>query len=242
MKSYLIPLFGLIILNLGNKSINNRNHTNGIKFKEMYAVLILVLVVIVLVFLYYKNKKSKSGVEEVIDQIDLMSDAEYGESVRQLQVRLGKTKFKNVVTGEAFIYSGQGNFIRLGNNAEIAKYLKFCENVDYIEEFRIDPGYSIEGRYNKDYYITYFDEKPYVSLPLLQTLYLFDESKWRKVLYPIKFIDGFGYDFLEFLQLSLLERHPDHKWLEDRSSDFCNRFYFKDLTAEEILSVPTSFL
>jgi hypothetical protein len=208
----------------------------------MDAVLILAFVVIVLIFLYYKNKKSKSSVEEVIDQMEQMSDAEYGESVRQLQVRFGKTKFKNVVTGEAFIYFGQGNFIKLGNNTEIAKYLKFYENMDYIEEFRIDPEYSIEGRYNKDYYITYFDEKPYVSLPLLQTLYLLDETKWRKVLYPIKSIDGFGYDFLEFLQLSLLERHPDNKWLEDRSSDFCNRFYFKDLTAEEILSVPTSFL
>lgn len=208
----------------------------------MGIVLILVFVVIALVFLfYYQNKKSKSGVEEVIDQIDQMSDTEYEESVRQLQVRFEKTKLKNVVTREAFIYFGQGNFIRLGDNAEIAKYLKFCDNTDYMEEFHTDPGYSLEGRYNKDYYITYFDEKPYVSLPLLQTLYLFDESKWRKVLYPIEFIDGIGYDFLGFLQLSLQERHPDNRWLEDRSSDFCNRFYFKDLTVEEILSVPTSF-
>jgi len=206
----------------------------------MDAVLILVLVVITLIFLYYyQNKKSKRGVEEVIDQIDQMSDTEYEESVRQLQVRLEKIKLKSVVTGEAFIYFGQGNFIRLGDNTETAKYLKFCENTDYMEEFRSDPGYSLEGRYNKDYYVIYYDEKPYVSLPLLQTLYLFDESKWRKVLYPIEFIDGFGYDFLGFLELSLPERYPDNRWLEDRSSDFCNRFYFKDLTAEEILSAPT---
>jgi hypothetical protein len=207
----------------------------------MVAVLIFVLVVIALVLLYYyQNKKSKSSVEEIIDQIDQMSETEYEESVRQVQVRLEKTKLKNVVTGESFIYFGKGKFIRLGYNTEITKYLKFCENTDYMEEFRTDPGYSVEGRYNKDYYIIYFDEKPYVSLPLLQTLYLFDESKWRKVLYPIEFIDGFGYDFLGFLQLSLPERHADDKWLEDNSSDFCNRFYFKDLTVEVILSSPTS--
>ncbi|WP_202702308.1 hypothetical protein [Flavobacterium sp. UGB4466] len=214
----------------------------GFSIKEIETVLILVFVVIALVFLYYyQNKKRKSHVEEIMDQIEQMSDTEYEESVRQVQVRLQKTKLKNVVTGEAFVYFGKGNFIRLGDHTKNAKYLKFCENADYMEEFRTDLGYSLEGRYNKDFYIIYFDEKPYVSLPLLQTLYLFDESKWRKVLYPIEFIDGFGYDFLGFLQLSLSKRYPDNRWLEDNSSDFCNRFYFKDLTVEVILSVPTSF-
>jgi hypothetical protein len=206
------------------------------------AALILTFVVITLCFLYYyQNKKSKKGVGEIIDQIFQISADEYEESVRQVQARLEKTKLKNIVTREAFVYFGQGNFIRSGDNIDGAKYLKICENQDYIEEFHKEPRYSLIGTYNKDYYIIYFDEKPYVSLSLLQTLYLFDESKWRKVLYPIEFIDGLGYNFLEFQRLSLAERHPDDKWLKDSSSGTCNRSYFKDLTVAEILSAPTSF-
>ncbi|KIO78977.1 hypothetical protein TH53_00350 [Pedobacter lusitanus] len=87
----------------------------------------------------------------------------------------------------------------------------------------------------------YFDEKPYVSLSLLQTLYLFDESLWRKILYPIEYIDGLGYNFTEFLKLSLPGRHPDDKWLEETSSASCNRFYFKDLTVAEILLPPGGY-
>lgn len=206
----------------------------------MEAVLILAVVAIALGFLYYFiHKKSDKGIDEIIDQLSQMSDTEYEESVSKLHVELEKTKLKNVVTGETFIYFGQGNFIRSGDDIENAKYLKICENQDYTDEFHQEPRYIVVGTYDKEYYIIYFDEKPYVSLSLLQTLYLFDESMWRKVLYPIEFIDGLGYNFLEFLQLSLPERHPDNKWLEDRSSGTCNRFYFKDLTVAEILSVPT---
>jgi hypothetical protein len=206
------------------------------------AVLILAFVAIALGFLYYFfHKKSDKAIDEMIDQLSQMSDTEYEESVRKLHADLEKTKLKNLVTGEAFIYFGQGKFIRSGDDIESAKYLEIFENQDYTDEFRQEPRYTLVGRYDKEYYITYFDEKPYVSLSLLQTLYLFDESMWRKVLYPIEFIDGLGYNFLEFLQLCLPERHPDDKWLEDRSSGTYNRFYFKDLTPAEILSVPTNF-
>ncbi|MBB6501833.1 hypothetical protein [Pedobacter cryoconitis] len=93
------------------------------------------------------------------------------------------------------------------------------------------------GTYDDEYYIKYFDGKPYVSLSLLLTLYHFDESKWYKVLYPIEYVEGYGYSFLEFMKLLLPERHPDDKWLGNISPEACNRFYFKDLTVAEILSV-----
>lgn len=166
-----------------------------------------------------------------------MSAHDYEEQVREKQLQLEKTRLKNIVTKEAFFYSGQGCFTRSGNHRDQTKYIKIYVGEDQMREFYAEP-YSIAGTYDHDYYIKYFDGKPYVSLTLLQTLYLFDESKWRKVLAPVEYTEGLGYNFLEFLQLSLPERHPDDQWLKDRSSGTCNRLYFKDLTTEEILRVP----
>jgi hypothetical protein len=209
----------------------------------METILIVVVIAVVLAFLYYsQNKGTKDGVEEVINQVEQMADTEWAEQVNEKQLQLEKTIFKNVITKAVFFYSGQGNFIQSGEAPDRARYLKICENQSYIEEFYAEPAYSVAGRYNTDYYIIYFDGETYVSLSLLQTLYLFDELKWRKILYPVEFIDGLGYNFSEFLKLSLPERHPNEKWLEDTSTDFCNRFYFKDLTVEEILSVPVKIL
>jgi hypothetical protein len=209
----------------------------------METILIVVVIAVVLAFLYYyQNKGTKDGVEEVINQVEQMADTEWAEQVNEKQLQLEKTIFKNVITKAVFFYSGQGNFIQSGEAPDRARYLKICENQSYIEEFYAEPAYSVAERYNTDYYIIYFDGEAYVSLSLLQTLYLFDELKWRKILYPVEFIDGLGYNFSEFLKLSLPERHPNEKWLEDTSTDFCNRFYFKDLTLEEILSVPVKIL
>ena len=63
---------------------------------------------------------------------------------------------------------------------------------------------------------------------------------WLKVLAPVEYIDELGYNFLEFLTLSLPERHLDDKWFDDTSSSTSNRSYFKGLTAAEILAVPNS--
>lgn len=205
----------------------------------METILIIMVIAVVLGFLYYsKNKGVKGGVEKMINQVEQMSDIEWAGQVNEKQVQLEKTIFKNIVTKAVFFYFGQGGFIQYGEEPSRARYLKICENQSYIEEFYTEPRYSIAGKYNTDYYIIYFDGKAYVSLSLLQTLYLFDESKWRKILYPVEFIDGFGYNFSEFLKLSLPERHPNEKWLEDTSTDTCNRFYFKDLSVDEILSAP----
>lgn len=205
----------------------------------METILIIVVIAVILGFLYYSQKKSaKDGIKEITNQVEQMSDTEWEEQVNEKQVQLEKTIFKNVVTKTVFFYFEQGSFIQSGEDPYRARYIKICENQSYIEEFYTEPRYSIAGRYNTDYYIIYFDGKAYVSLSLLQTLYLFDESKWRKILYTVEFIDGFGYNFSEFLKLSLPERHPNEKWLEDTSTDTCNRLYFKDLTVEEILTVP----
>ncbi|QNR84510.1 hypothetical protein H9N25_21835 [Pedobacter riviphilus] len=206
----------------------------------MEIILITIIaIVVILGFLYYsQNKGVKDGVEKMINQVERMSDTEWARQVNEKQMQLEKTVFKNVVTKESFVYFEQGNFIRSGSDIAQAKFLKIVENQTYIEEFYTEPRYSVAGRYNTDYYIIYYDGKAYVSLSLLQTLYLFDESKWRKILYPVEFIDGYGYNFSEFLKLSLPGRHPNEKWLEDTSTETCNRLYFKDLTVEEILSVP----
>ncbi|WP_316826652.1 hypothetical protein [Pedobacter miscanthi] len=205
----------------------------------METVWIILIIAIVPGFLYYfQKKKNKKGVEEIISQVEQMNDEDWDWQVKEKQQELGKTIFKNVVTKDIFIYFGQGRFIQSGNDNNGAKFLNISENHGYKEEFYTEPCYSIAGKYDNDYYIIYFDAKPYVSLSLLQSLYLFDESKWRKVLYPVAFIDGLGYDFLDFLKLSLPERHPDDEWLKNTSTATCNRLYFKDLTAAAILNVP----
>lgn len=203
----------------------------------MVVVLIVVIIAVILSLLYYlQKKKSREGIEEITNQVEQMTDAEYAARVNEKQVEFQKTRFKNMVTKEYFVYHEQGNFICL-NDTDPAKYLKIVENQSYIEEFYTEPRYTIAGSYDKDYYLIYFDGKPYVSLPLLQTLYLFDEEKWRKILYPVEFVDGRGYNFLEFLKLALPARHADDEWLKNTSSYTCNRLYFKDLTVAEILNV-----
>jgi len=204
----------------------------------MEIILIIIVIAVILGFLYYSKNKGEDGVEKMINQLEQMTDAEWTKQVNEKQAQLEKTRFKNLVTKESFVYFGKGNFIQLGSDIVQAKFLKIVENQTYIEEFYTEPRYSVAGRYDNEYYIIYFDGKAYVSLSLLQTLYLFDESKWRKILYSVEFIDGFGYNFSEFLKLSLPGRHPNEKWLEDTSTETCNRLYFKDLTVEEILSVP----
>ena len=205
----------------------------------METILIIVILAVVLGFLYYsQNKGTTAGFEGLIDQVEQMSDTEWAGQVNDKQLQLEKTIFKNVVTKTIFFYFGQGSFIQSGEDPYGARYLKIGENQGHIDEFYFEPRYSIAGRYDADYYIIYFDGNAYVSLSLMQTLYLLDESKWRKILYPVEFIDGLGYNFSEFLKLSLPERHPNEKWLADTSTGTCNRFYFKDLTVEEILSVP----
>ena len=207
----------------------------------METILIIIIIIAVIIgFIYYflNRHMGDTYTREMINQLEQMPDAEWTKQINEKQAQLEKTIFKNVVTKESFIYFGQGNFIQSGSDIAQAKFLKVGENQTYIEEFYTEPRYSVAGRYNTDYYIIYFDGKAYVSLSLLQTLYLFDESKWRKILYPVEFIDGFGYNFSEFLKLSLPGRHPNEKWLEDTSTETCNRLYFKDLTVEEILSLP----
>jgi hypothetical protein len=204
----------------------------------METIFIIIVIAVVLGFLFYSKNKGEDGVKKMINQLEQMTDAEWTKQVNEKQSQLEKTRFKNLVTKESFVYFGQGNFIQSGSNIAQAKFLKVGENQTYIEEFYTEPRYSVVGRYDNEYYIIYFDGKAYVSLSLLQTLYLFDESKWRKILFPVEFVYGFGYNFSEFLKLSLPRRHPNEKWLEDTSTETCNRLYFKDLTVEEILSVP----
>lgn len=202
---------------------------------------IIIIFAAVLVFLYDRNKIKDDDVGQVIHELENMSDTEYAESVREKQAFLKKIKIKNIATKEAFMYYEKGLFIQLNPDSGNPRYLNMSENKHYTEEFHNQPRYVVAGTYNNEYYIIYLDETPYVSLSLLQTLYLFDESMWRKVLYPVEFIDGLGYNFLEFLKLSLPQRNPDNKWLDETSSETINRFYFKDLTAAEILSVPAGF-
>jgi hypothetical protein len=206
----------------------------------METILIIIIIAVVIGFIcFFLNRHTWDAcAKEMINQLEQLPDAEWTKRVSEKQVQLEKTRFKNLVTKESFVYFGQGNFIQSGSDIAQAKFLKIVENQTYIEEFYTDPCYSVAGRYNTNYYIIYYDGKAYVSLSLLQTLYLFDESKWRKILYPVEFIDGSGYNFSEFLKLSLPGRHSNEKWLEDTSTETCNRLYFKDLTVEEILSVP----
>jgi uncharacterized protein YxeA len=218
---------------------------NQIGMDSMETILIIIIIIAVVIgFIYYflNRHTGDAYAKKIINLLEQMPDTEWAKQVNEKQLQLEKTIFKNVITKAVFFYSGQGNFIQSGEARDRARYLKICENQSYIEEFYAEPAYSVAGRYNTDYYIIYFDGEAYVSLSLLQTLYLFDELKWRKILYPVEFIDGLGYNFSEFLKLSLPERHPNEKWLEDTSTDFCNRFYFKDLTVEEILSVPVKIL
>ncbi len=204
---------------------------------ETILIIVIIAVVIGLIYYFLNRHMGNAYTREMINQLEQMPDEEWTKQVNDRQSQLEKTRFKNIVTKESFVYFGQGNFIQSGSNVAQAKFLKVGENQTYIEEFYTEPRYSVVGRYDNEYYIIYFDGKAYVSLSLLQTFYLFDESKWRKVLYPVEYVDGFGYNFIEFLKLSLPERQADQKWLEDTSTETCNRFYFKDLTVEEILNI-----